>query len=54
MARKEANDAEVSSDLEIANAQAEAQKRKAIVQANANRESQEAQIEADTLIAQRK
>ncbi len=48
MARKEANDAEVSSDLEIANAQAEAQKRKAIVQANANRESQEAQIEADT------
>lgn len=53
MARKEANDAEVSSDLEIANAQAEAQKRKAIVQANANRESQEAQIEADTLIAQK-
>lgn len=53
IAKKEANDAEVSSELEIANAQAEAQKKKAIVQANANRESQEAQIEADTLIAQK-
>lgn len=53
IAKKEANDAEVSSELEIANVQAEAQKKKAIVQANANRESQEAQIEADTLIAQK-
>ena len=53
IARKEANDAEVESELQIANAQAEAQKQKAIVQANADRESKEAQIEADTLIAQK-
>ncbi len=53
IAKKEANDAEVKSELEIANAQAEAQKSKAIVMANAKRESQEAQIEADTLIAQK-
>lgn len=53
IARKEANDAEVSSELEIANAKAMAQKNKAIVQANAERESKEAQIAADTQIAQK-
>ena len=53
MARKEANDAQVSSDLEIANAQARAQKEKSIVLANAEREAQEAKINADTLIAQK-
>ena len=53
IARKEANDAEVKSELEIANAQAEAQKQKAIVQANADRESKEAQIAANTMIAQK-
>ena len=53
MPRKEANDAEVSSELEIANAKAMAQKNKAIVQANAERESKEAQIAADTQIAQK-
>lgn len=53
VAKKEANDAEVSAELEIANAQAEAQKQKAIVKANADRESQEAQLQADTLIAQK-
>ncbi|MCI8371771.1 MAG: flotillin family protein [Lachnospiraceae bacterium] len=52
-AKKEANDAQVSSDLEIANAIAKAQKEKAVVQAEANRESKEAQINADTLIAQK-
>lgn len=44
---------EVSSELEIANAKAMAQKNKAIVQANAERESKEAQIAADTQIAQK-
>ena len=53
MARKEANDAQVSSDLEIANAKARAQKEKAVVQAEANRESKEAEISAATLIAQK-
>ena len=53
MARKEANDAQVSSDLEIANAKARAEKEKSIVQANAEREAQEAKINADTLIAQK-
>ena len=53
IARKEANDAEVKSELEIANVKADAQKQKAIVQANADRESKEAQIAADTLIAQK-
>lgn len=53
MARKEANDAQVSSDLEIANAKARAQKEKAVVQAEANRESREAEISAATLIAQK-
>lgn len=53
LARKEANDAKVSSELEIANAIAKAQKEKAIVQAEADRESKEAQINAETLIAQK-
>ena len=53
IARKEANDAEVSADLEIANSKARAQKEKAVVQASADRESREAQIEAATQIAQK-
>lgn len=53
IAKKEANDAQVSSELEIANAKAKAQKEKAIVLAEADRESKEAQINADTLIAQK-
>lgn len=53
LAAKEANDAKVSSELEIANAIAKAQKEKAVVQAEADRESREAQINADTLIAQK-
>ncbi len=52
-AKKEANDAQVSSELEIANAIAKAQKEKAVVQAEADRESKEAQIGAETLIAQK-
>lgn len=52
-AKKEANDAQVSSELEIANAIAKAQKEKAVVQAEADRESKEAQINADTMIAQK-
>lgn len=53
VAKKEANDAQVSSELEIANAKARAQKEKAIVQADATRESKEAEINAATLIAQK-
>lgn len=53
MAKKEANDAQVSASLEIANAKARAQKEQAVVQAEADRESKEAQINADTLIAQK-
>ena len=53
LAKKEANDAQVSSELEIANAKARAQKEKAVVQAEADRESKEAQIGAETLIAQK-
>ncbi len=53
IARKEANDAQVSSELEIANAKARAQKEKAIVRADATRESKEAEINAATLIAQK-
>ena len=53
VAKKEANDAQVSSELEIANAKARAQKEKAVVQAEATRESKEAEISAATLIAQR-
>lgn len=52
-ARKEANDAQVASELAIANAKAQAEKEKAIVQANANKESQEAEIVAATQIAQK-
>lgn len=52
-AKREANDAQVSSELEIANAIAKAQKEKAVVQAEANREAKEAEINADTLIAQK-
>lgn len=52
-AKKESNDAQVSSELEIANAKARAQKEKAVVQAEADRESKEAQINAETLIAQK-
>ena len=52
-AKKEANDAQVSADLEIANSIAKAQKEKAVVQAEATRESKEAEINADTLIAQK-
>lgn len=53
IAKKEANDAQVSSELEIANAKARAQKEKAVVQAAATRESKEAEISAATLIAQK-
>lgn len=53
IAKKEANDAQVSSELEIANARARAQKEKAVVQAEATRESKEAEISAETLIAQK-
>ena len=53
IAKKEANDAQVSSELEIANARARAQKEKAVVQAEATRESKEAEINAETLIAQK-
>ena len=52
-AKKEANDAQVNADLEIANSIAKAQKEKAVVQAEADRESKEAQISADTVIAQK-
>lgn len=47
--KKEANDAQVSSELEIANAIAKAQKEKAVVKAEADRESKEAQINAEPL-----
>lgn len=50
-AAKESNDAEVKSQLEIANAKAKAQKDKAIIAAQAQQESQQAQIEAETQIA---
>lgn len=53
IAKKEANDAQVSSELEIANAKARAQKEKAVVQAEADREAKEAEIGAATLIAQK-
>lgn len=49
IAKKEANDAQVSSELEIANAIAKAQKEKAVVKAEADRESKEAQINAEPL-----
>ncbi len=52
-AKKEANDAQVTSELEIANARARAQKEKAVVQAIANQEAKEAEINAATLIAQK-
>lgn len=53
IAKKEANDAQVSSELEITNAKARAQKEKAVVQAEADREAREAEIGAATLIAQK-
>ena len=49
IAKKEANDAQVSSELEIVNAIAKAQKEKAVVKAEADRESKEAQINAEPL-----
>ena len=49
IAKKEANDAQVSSELEIANVIAKAQKEKAVVKAEADRESKEAQINAEPL-----
>ena len=49
IAKKEANDAQVSSELEIANAIAKAQKEKAVVKAETDRESKEAQINAEPL-----
>ncbi len=52
-AKKEANDAQVTADLEIEKAKAKAEKEKAIVQAEATREAQEAEINANTLIAQK-
>lgn len=52
-AKKEANDAQVTSELEIANARARAQKEKVVVQAQANQEAKEAEISAATLIAQK-
>lgn len=52
-AAKEANDAKVAAELEIANTKAKAEKEKAIVQVQAKRESQEAQIAANTQIALR-
>ncbi len=53
IAKKQANDAQVSSELEIANAKARAQKEKAVVQAEADREAKEAEISAATQIAQK-
>ena len=53
IAKKEANDAQVSAELEIANARARAQKEKAVVQAQADQEAKEAEISAATLIAQK-
>lgn len=50
-AAKEANDAKVAAELEIANTKAKAEKEKAIVQVQTKRESQEAQIAANTQIA---
>lgn len=52
-AKKEANDAQVSSELEIANTIAKAKKERAVVEADANRESKEAEINAAALIAQK-
>jgi len=52
-AKKLSNDAQVVSELEIANTVARAKKEMAIVQAEADREAKEAQINADTLIAQK-
>lgn len=52
-AKKEANDATVKADLEIANAQAKATKEKSLVEIETKRESQEAAISANTLIAQK-
>lgn len=43
----------MTSELEIANARARAQKEKAVVQAQANQEAKEAEISAATLIAQK-
>lgn len=50
-AAKEANDAKVASELQIANAKAKAKKEKAIVEAQAAQESQAAEIEASTQVA---
>ena len=50
-AAKEANDAKVESELQIANARAKAKKEKAIVEAQAAQESQAAEIEASTQVA---
>ncbi len=50
-AAKEANDAKVASQLQIANAKAKAEKEKMVIAAQATQEAQQAQIEADTQIA---
>ena len=50
-AAKEANDAKVESELQIANARAKAKKEKAIVEAQTAQESQAAEIEASTQVA---
>ena len=50
-AAKEANDAKVESELQIANARAKAKKEKAIVEAQAAQESQAAEIESSTQVA---
>ena len=53
VAAKEANDAKVASELEIAKSIAKAEKEKEIINAETERESREAQINAETMIAQR-
>ena len=50
-AAKEANDAKVASQLQIANVKAKAEKEKSVIAAQAAQEAQQAQIEADTQIA---
>lgn len=53
VAAKEANDAKVASELEIAKSIAKAEKEKEIINAETERESREAQINAETMIAQK-
>ena len=52
-AKKEANDAQVAADLQIANTIAEANKKKALVKVEADREAKEAEIKAQTILAEK-